>query len=262
MSVVAVAAVAGVVVLSVLLVRERRRYAELLASARPRREAGLQRAVKVAVSAASRLRRGGVGGMLVSSLDELARWAEEDRTELVRVSGADGTVTFAFTDIVDSTALNERLGDKGWVRLLRAHDALVREQVAARSGHVVKSQGDGFMLAFSEPEQAIGAAIGIQHALAGPKRGALRATPVAVRIGIHRGAAVSRDGDFFGRAVATAARVAAQAGGGEVLVSDDTLRGLADPGRFRLGPGRAAALKGLSGQFELHPVDWGAHQPT
>ncbi|MCG8914572.1 adenylate/guanylate cyclase domain-containing protein [Actinokineospora sp. PR83] len=276
-SVVAVGALVAVLVLSILLGRSRRRYARLLASTRSRPESrprlgagpraeGLlgatHRAVRIANTTAARLRRHGVGGLLLSSLDDLTRWAEEHRGELARVTAPDGTITFVFTDIIDSTTLNEELGDKAWVRLLQAHDHLVRTQVDTRGGHVVKSLGDGFMVAFSTPEPAISAAIAIQHALAQRKHKALRATPITVRIGIHRGPAITRDGDYFGRTVATAARVAAQAGSEEVLVSADTLDGLPDPGRFRLAEPRRTELKGLKGDHALHPVEWTSHQPV
>lgn len=263
-SAVAVVALTAATVLSVLLVRERHRYDRLLASTRPRPDSGLlqgtHRAVKVAASAASRLRRHGVGEMLMSSLDDLAGWAAEDRAELVRVTADDGTIAFMFTDIVDSTALNEELGDKAWVRALRTHDRLVRKQVTAHGGHIVKSQGDGFMIAFSIPAAAIGAAIAIQHSLSRRRRRMPRTTRVTVRIGIHRGEAVSRDGDYFGRAVAMAARVAAQAGSGEILVSDETLGALPDPARFRLSQPRQTTLKGLNGEHTLHPVQLSARQ--
>ncbi|WP_156753566.1 adenylate/guanylate cyclase domain-containing protein [Actinokineospora pegani] len=275
-SVVALCALVAVLVLSILLGRANRRYARLLASTRLRdpqprtgpgqRANGLlgatHRAVQIATTTAARLRRHGVGGLLLSSLDDLSRWVEENRGELARVTAPDGTVTFMFTDIIDSTTLNDELGDKAWVRLLQAHDQVVRRQVAVRKGHVVKSLGDGFMIAFSTAELAISAAVAIQHILAERPHKALRATPITVRIGIHRGPAITRDGDYFGRTVATAARVAAQAGSQEVLVSADTLEGLPDPGRFRLAQPRRAELKGLKGDHALHPVEWTAHQPV
>ncbi|MBW8486869.1 adenylate/guanylate cyclase domain-containing protein [Actinomadura parmotrematis] len=261
-SAVAALALAAAAVLAVLLARERRRYAELLEATRPRPESGLlqgtQRAVQVAVTTASRLRRHGARGMLVASLDDLARWAAEDRAELVRVTAPDGTVTFVFTDIVDSTALNGALGDRAWVRLLKAHDRLVRREVTARGGHIVKSQGDGFMIAFGDPERALDAAAAIQRALAGRHGRARGGARVAVRIGVHRGAAVSRDGDYFGRAVAMAARVAAQADGGEILVSGETAAALPDPARLLRDEPRRASLKGFDGEHALHPVAWSA----
>ncbi len=262
---VAVVASGAAGVLAVLLVRQRRRYDRLLASTRPRPEStplqGTHKAVQLARTTASRLRRHGVGGLLMSSLDDLARWAAEDRAGLLRVTASDGTVTFMFTDIENSTALNEQLGDKGWVRLLKAHDALVRRHIEPHKGYIVKSQGDGFMIAFSTPAQALTAAIAIQHALAARPKGALRKTPIAVRIGLHRGPAVSRNGDYFGRTVALAARVAAQAKAEEILITEEVLDALPDPAAFRTTESRTTSLKGLTGTHSLHPVDWAVHTP-
>ncbi|GAA3229341.1 adenylate/guanylate cyclase domain-containing protein [Actinocorallia longicatena] len=264
-SAVAVVSTTAAGVLALLLGRERRRHRALLEATRPRPDSpvlqGTQKAMKIAVDAASRLKSHGVGGTLIESLEDLTRWAAEDRAELVRVTGADGTVTFMFTDIENSTALNEQVGDRAWVRILKAHDLLVRRHVTPREGHIVKSQGDGFMIAFRDPEKAIAAAIAIQHGLAARSSGALRRTPIAVRIGLHRGTAVSRDGDYFGRTVAMAARVASQARADEILVSEATLKGLPDPARFRVRDPRQTSLKGLNGEHTLHPVDWPLHQP-
>jgi adenylate cyclase len=76
---------------------------------------------------------------------------------------------------------------------------------------------------------------------------------VRVRIGAHRGSAVHRDGDLFGRNVAFAARVAAQAGGGEVLVSDAVLKAADAP----VVETRSTTLKGVPGVQTLHVLDWG-----
>ncbi|MDP9332264.1 MAG: adenylate/guanylate cyclase domain-containing protein [Actinomycetota bacterium] len=116
-----------------------------------------------------------------------------------------------FSDIADSTALNESLGDKAWLRVLDGHDRIVQREVNADDGHIIKSQGDGFLIAFALPADEMRWAIGIQRALAdGDRR--LRGIPVRVRIGIHAGVAVQREGDLFGRNVALAARVAAHDG--------------------------------------------------
>ena len=219
---VSAAELVAVTLLAVLLARSRRQARQLLERlARPRGGAvyAASRAVSAIVETATRMHA--VGGLLMSSLDELNRWVREDRAEIARVSAPDGTVTIFFSDVEDSTALNERLGDKGWLRVLDAHDALVRRQLAAHGGHVVKSQGDGFMVVFGEPAAAVRAALGIQHALSAAPPRRLRATPIAVRIGVHVGRAITRDGDYFGRNVALCARVAACAGGGEVLISDE-----------------------------------------
>lgn len=113
-----------------------------------------------------------------------------------------------FSDIEGSTALNERIGDRAWVKLIAAHDKMVQKLVRERSGHVVKSQGDGFMIAFARAEQAVRCGMDIEDAVArdGHRK---RHKEFRVRIGIHMGRSVRRGDDLFGRNVAMAARVAA-----------------------------------------------------
>ena len=193
----------------------------------------------------------GLGGMLRTSIDDIARWADVERPDLVRLAAADGTVTILFSDIEDSTALNEALGDREWVRLLTRHDRALHRAVAAHGGHVVKTQGDGFMVAFASPPEAVAAAVQAQQAVTGADRGPL--ADVRIRIGAHRGSAVHRDGDLFGRNVALAARVAAQADGGEIWVSDDVVAMLEDPPVVAT---REVELKGFSGSHELHEIAW------
>src|SRR5206468_1190921 len=79
----------------------------------------------------------------------------------------DGTVTILFTDIEGYTAMTERLGDLRAQEVLRAHNAIIREQVTAHGGFEVKSQGDGFMVAFSSARRAILCAIAMQRESAG-----------------------------------------------------------------------------------------------
>jgi adenylate cyclase len=260
LAVVAAAELAALVVLAVLLLRTRRTAAELQAqletARRPMPLTAAGRAMKAVVGTAVRMRDQGVGGFLTSSLEDLTRWGTEDRAEIVRLAAPDGTITVFFSDIEDSTTLNERLGDEEWVRVLGAHEKVVRGCVDKHDGHVVKSQGDGFMVVFPEPRSGVRAAVDVQKALtdAGPRR--LRRTAVKVRIGLHVGPVVSRDGDYFGRNVALAARVAAHAGGGEILVSDGLRTALGDDAGFELAAIGEVELKGLSGVHALWQVEW------
>jgi class 3 adenylate cyclase len=223
----------------------------------PRRERRAQRmkaVVETAVETAALVRDHGVSGLLMSSMEDLSRWTQEDRTEIAKLAGPDGSVTIMFSDIEDSTHLNETLGDKQWMKVLSAHDRVVHDRVDAFGGHIVKSQGDGFMMAFREPADAVRAGIEIQDAIeeSGDRR--LRRTPIRVRVGIHCGTAIERDGDLFGRNVAMAARVAAQARGGEILVSDDIRGALKDVEDVVLVDGRDTELKGLPGVHRLWEV--------
>ncbi|MCW2830379.1 MAG: adenylate/guanylate cyclase protein, partial [Aeromicrobium sp.] len=207
-------------------------------------------AVRTMVGTAIKVRDQGLTGAIRSSIDDLALWADVERPDLASLAAADGTVTIMFSDIEGSTALNHRLGDRGWVQLLDRHDRLLGRAIRAHDGHVIKTQGDGFMVAFAEASEAVAAAVEIQRRLAGVRRGQLAG--VKVRIGAHRGSAVHRGGDLFGRNVAFAARVAAQADGGEVLVSDAVL----DAADVPVLETRHAELKGVPGVQQVHLVDW------
>jgi adenylate cyclase len=203
---------------------------------------------------ANLVREKGFGGAIRSSIEDLAGWAQVERPALVSLAGSDGSVAILFSDIEGSTELNERLGDREWVKLLVRHDAAVRSAVDRHHGQVVKTQGDGFMVAFSTPEDAVRCAVAVQRAFArGSRRG--RAL-VLVRIGIHHGDVVHRDNDIFGRNVAQAARVAALASGGEILVSESVADAVQDDDDIVLTERRAVQLKGLSGEHVVTVVDW------
>lgn len=223
------------------------------ASAR-RRSRTLQTVVDTAVEGATRLREGGLTGLLASSMEDLSRWAVEQRSEIDAFTAPDGTVTVLFSDIEDSTSLNDQLGDEAWVRLLETHDRLVHACVNKHAGHIVKSQGDGFMIVFRTPADAVRAGIAIQDAFASSDHRRLRRTPIRVRVGIHVGTVVERGGDYFGTNVATAARVAAQARGGEILVTDEVRQALRDVDDIVLLDVREAELKGLPGRHRLWEV--------
>ncbi|MGH3674681.1 MAG: adenylate/guanylate cyclase domain-containing protein, partial [Mycobacterium sp.] len=212
-----VAAVEAVVilVLSALLNRSRRKTKELRSRVDTRQQllSGSREAVKTMWQTANILRKDGIGAAVRSSIEDLADWAEVERPDLARLA-LDGNVAILFSDIEESTALNERIGDRAWVRLISKHDKLIRRHVQSHKGHVVKSQGDGFMVAFAEAAQAVRCSVDVQRALRKqPNR-------IRVRMGIHVGKSVRRGDDLFGRNVAMAARVAAQADGGQTLVSE------------------------------------------
>ena len=216
---------------------------------------GGTRAVKTVWQTANILRRDGFGAAVRSSIEELADWAEVERPDLARLSPG-GRLAIMFSDIEDSTALNERIGDRAWVRLIGKHDKAVRRHVDHHHGHVVKSQGDGFMVAFARPEQAVRCALDLQRSLAKQRNG------FRVRIGIHTGKSVLRGDDVFGRNVAMAARVAAQADGGEILISSAVRDAVTDCGDITVDGGREADLKGFSGTHTLYAVAAGEPAPT
>lgn len=156
-------------------------------------------------------------------------------------------VTVMFTDIEDSTVLAERLGDAAYMGVLRAHNERVRDAVAAHGGTEVKHSGDGFMLVFDTPDHGLACAAAIQRAFASDE-------PVRVRIGLHVGEAIEEQGDFFGKTVIVASRIADRARGGEIVISET----------LRVGLSAAASvvrtedivLKGLTGTHRVHLMTW------
>jgi adenylate cyclase len=183
----------------------------------------------------------------------IMRKAEVERPDLARVT-PDGRVVILFSDIEESTALNERIGDRAFVKLIGSHDKLVQRLVQRQSGHVVKSQGDGFMIAFARAEQAVRCGIDVQDALHKEAK-RKRHEEIRVRIGIHMGRSVRRGDDLFGRNVAMAARVAAQAVGGEILVSQSVRDAVSDCDDISFDEGRDVELKGFSGNYRLFAVE-------
>ena len=223
--------------------------ADLSTALRPRPAATVtERAVARVVRGVSKVREHGITGLLQSSIEDLQSWAASEEQEIRSMADSDGRVTLLFSDIEDSTPLNERLGDDLWVRVLAAHDSLVRARVDRYRGQVVKTSGDGFMVAFRDAEAACRAAVGVQRDLRRTLDPMLRVVaPVKVRIGIHTGTVISRDGDYFGRNVAIAARVGALATGGEVLATDAVHEALDDDAAVTLVEMGEVELKGLPG---------------
>lgn len=185
-----------------------------------------------------------------TTLESIAGSVGAERPDLSSVTAVDGTVTIAFTDVEASTEIAERLGDRRWLELLHWHDDIVRQQVSKFGGSVVKSQGDGYMLAFGAASSALDFALALQDAMASTYEG----EPVRVRIGLNAGEVIREGDDFYGHAVTVAARVAAQARGSETLATDLIAGIVAGVGRFEFGPPREEELKGLKGTFILRPV--------
>ena len=189
------------------------------------------------------------------SLDRVAASVQRERPDLSADAPPDGTVTILFSDIEDFTSMTERLGDIRAQDVLRAHNELVRTQIAAWGGHEVKSQGDSFMVSFGGARRGIRCAMSIQRAF--EEWSAKHPdNPLRVRIGLHTGEAIREEDDLFGRSVIMAARIAAQARGGQILVSS-LLKELAEAsGEFSFDAPESTALKGLSGEHLLYPVVW------
>jgi class 3 adenylate cyclase len=130
-----------------------------------------------------------------------------------------GIRTVLFTDIVDSTALTQRLGDIAAMAFLRVHDTIVRDALSALGGREVKHTGDGIMACFVSAAAAARCATRIQRALAQHEQ-QNNEVPVKVRIGAAAGEPVENHLDLFGSTVQLAARLCAHAEPQQSLVSD------------------------------------------
>ena len=231
-------------------------------------EAGQQLGMRTVVeeALAVRLEAQGLSAVDVrTSIDTMISAVESERLDVRPFAAPDGTVTILFSDIENSTLMTERLGDERWLEVLRAHNSIFRQHVRAHGGHEVKSQGDGFMLVFPDPRRAVECAIAIQRELA--ERDVADGERIRVRMGLHAGEAIREEGDFFGRSVILAARIAAQARGGEILVSEQLrkLAGAADGdgangpsgnGELDFDSGRELELKGLAGTHRVFRAGW------
>jgi len=132
------------------------------------------------------------------------------------MSAPTGTITFLFSDIEGSTRLWERYPE-AMRSALRRHDEIMRSAMAENAGHVFKTIGDAFCVAFDRAGDALAAAAEAQHALHDESWG--ETGPLKVRMSLHVGAAEFRDNDYFGNSLNRVARILAAAHGGQVLLS-------------------------------------------
>jgi class 3 adenylate cyclase len=153
--------------------------------------------------------------------------------------------TILFTDIVRSTERAAVLGDSAWRDLLGRHHATVRRELARFSGQELDTAGDGFFATFDGPARAIRCAQSIVAQVA--------ELGIDLRAGLHTGECELHDGKPAGIAVSVGARVAAEAGAGEVLVSS-TVKDLVAGSQIEFERLEARALKGVPGKWALYAV--------
>jgi len=167
-------------------------------------------------------------------------------------------LAFLFTDSVGSSALALSDGDSALVRRIIAHNALVRSHAAAHSAEIMKFVGDGFLLTFREPENALKCAAAIQRAFAAFRR-ENPSESVRMRIGAHYGRAIVEAGEVFGRDVYVAASITAAAQPEQILVSAPLRRALQDS-NFCFGEPKEAGLR--TGSQLLYELVWQGGEPA
>ncbi|MGO9453949.1 MAG: protein kinase domain-containing protein [Candidatus Binataceae bacterium] len=188
--------------------------------------------------------------------------AEIQRTTMIREppapsrdNGADLIAVF-FSDIENSTPMFERLGDVRAKQLItEIHDAIFRKRLAEHDGFERKTTGDGFMIEFAKPGNALKCAIDVQRDFDDYCE-THSEEPIRVRIGLNYGEVLRTRDDIYGSVVIDAHRVMEHGKGGEILVSSsikDMLRGGRD---FSFDEGRQVELKGVEGQHRIFQLGW------
>jgi class 3 adenylate cyclase/tetratricopeptide (TPR) repeat protein len=165
-------------------------------------------------------------------------------------------LTIMMTDMEGSTALRRTVGDERADEILGLHGVVVRDQIGKCGGQERQFLGDGFLLSFPSPVAAIRCAVGIEDAheeynASNPQR------QVRIRIGIHIGEVSERDGQLYGQAVHVAARITAEAVGGQILVSDVVRQQAESEGMWRFVDEGLFWLKGFGEMWRLFDVSVG-----
>lgn len=169
--------------------------------------------------------------------------------------GPDGGFrTIVFTDMAGSTSMTQRLGDAEAMKVIKAHDSLVRREIAARHGRLVKHTGDGYMIAFLTPTAAVHASIAIQKAFRTHNE-RVPDRPIMVRIGMSAGEPVGEGDDLFGATVQLARRVCDAAPEGSIYVSN-VVRELCLGKEIPFSDLGVKELKGFPEPVRLHEVAW------
>jgi class 3 adenylate cyclase len=150
--------------------------------------------------------------------------------------------TVLFTDIVGSTGKAASLGDQAWRDLLVRHHALVRRQITHFRGREIATAGDGFLALFDGPARGVRCGLAI--------RDAVRPLGLELRAGVHTGECVRMGDNVGGIAVHIGARIAAEAGAGEVLASS-TVKDLVVGSGLSFQDRGSRALKGVDGEWRL-----------
>jgi adenylate cyclase len=156
--------------------------------------------------------------------------------------------TFLFADLAGFTALTEAHGDEEAVELLQEFCGLVRTLLPDHAGHEVKTIGDAMMIRVDDARKAVELGLRIAEGV-----GATPGFPV-VRVGMHTGTAIERDGDWFGATVNLAARISAAAGGGEVLISEATAQAAGSVPGVELSRHGYSTFKNVREPVALHRV--------
>ena len=182
------------------------------------------------------------GEHISAQVEEIRRFVG---VEVPRPAPDSVLATVLFTDIVGSTERQAALGDAAWKSLIERHHALVRDALERWHGAEVDTAGDGFYATFEGPARAVRCARDLQERV--------RSLDLQVRAGVHVGECTLIDGKVGGLPVTIGARIAAQADGSEVLVSQ-TVKDLVPGSGLRFEDAGEHELKGVPDRWRLYRV--------
>ena len=186
----------------------------------------------------------------MTSIDVIASALEPVTPALTRMSSPDGAVTLMLSDIADAGAAAEELGPERWEQLVSDHHLLVERLVGAHDGQVMKFQDDGFLASFNSAHAGLHAALELQRTFTAGS------SSLAIRIGLHSGFVMGNPEQLLGRNVVLASRIAAQAKGGEILVSSPARDYKQTDPSFHFEEHGEYHFKGLHGEHVVYSLIW------
>ncbi len=169
-----------------------------------------------------------------------------------------GTVTILFTDLVNSTVHLQEAGDEAGARLFQAHHKLLSNAIAAAGGEELQWLGDGVLASFGSSADAVRCAISIQQGARRPQDG----TRMEVRIGIHVGEVLQREGGYFGTPLVVARRLCDRASSGQILSSRLVADMLSSRQSFNFHDLGRFELKGLATPMAVCEIVYEHHDPA
>jgi class 3 adenylate cyclase len=191
----------------------------------------------------------------LSSIDVIASALEPLTPAVSRLSSPDGALTLMLSDVADAGAVAAQMGPERWEQLLGDHHLLVERLVAHHDGQVVRFERDGFLASFNSAHGGLHAALELQRTFGNADEDGAPGS-VALRIGLHSGFVIAESDELLGRNVVLAARIAALAAAGEILVSSTLKQYTETDPSLQFEPRGEHHFKGLLGEHSVYSVPW------
>ena len=164
-------------------------------------------------------------------------------------------MTILFSDIKGSTSYAEKKGDVEYMAMINRHNSILFPVIEREGGRIVKTIGDAILACFHDPVAAVKAAADMQRVLVEDRKGRDEINQIHIRIGLHTGVGLIKDGDVFGDVVNAASRVQHQADTEQILITDVLLDAAKTAG-FQCAKMGRAELKGKDEPMDLYAVAW------